>query len=113
VELPAAGRTAQRREQRLVHDFAAHLEALGHAVSRNLVPLAGGEAFMYTDLFDETTGLLVEAKSSARRADVRMAIGQLADYARAVKPKRQAVLLEARPHPDLVALLRSCRIAVV
>jgi hypothetical protein len=42
-----------------------------------------------------------------------MAIGQLLDYSRWVKPKHQAVLLEARPHPDLVVLLRTCGVAVI
>lgn len=113
VAMPEGGRKAQRREQRLVQDLAAHLETLGHTVSRNEIRQGDGTAPMYTDLYDQTTQLLVEAKASVRRADVRMAIGQLADYARAVKPKRQAVLLDARPHPDLVALLRVCRIAAI
>jgi hypothetical protein len=113
VRQPDGGRKAQRREQWLVHDLADHLEALGHTVSRDGIPQADAGAPMYTNLFHETAELLVEAKASARRADVRLAIGQLADYARAVKPKRQVVLLEARPHPDLVALLRACCIAVI
>ena len=41
-----------------------------------------------------------------------LAIGLL-DYSRWVKPKYQAVSLEARPHPDLVALLRTCGTAVI
>ena len=37
-----------------------------------------------------------------------MAIGQLADYSRFLRRRpRQGVLLEAKPHPDLLALLRS------
>jgi len=113
VRQPAGGTTAQRREQRLVRELADHLESLGHEVRRNEIPGDDDGAAMYSDLFDVTTRLLIEAKASTRRADVRMAIGQLADYSRAVKPKHQAVLLEARPHPDLVALLRTCRIAVI
>jgi hypothetical protein len=113
VSLPAGGVTAQRRESRLVLDFQALLEDLAHEVTRHLIPGDDGRAALYTDLFDVTTGLLVEAKSSSTRADVRMAIGQLLDYGRWVKPRHRAVLLEARPHPDLIELLRSCDIAAI
>ncbi|MGI8660610.1 MAG: hypothetical protein ACR2LH_06190 [Thermoleophilaceae bacterium] len=43
-----------------------------------------------------------------------MAIGQLADYGRVVPDAgRRAVLLEAKPYPDLLDLLNSQDIAVV
>jgi hypothetical protein len=113
VSVPATGVTAQRRESRLVRDFQSTLEGLGHQISRHRIPPEDGGPPLYTDLFDETTKLLVEAKSSSSRPDVRMAIGQLLDYSRWVKPKHQAVLLEARPHPDLVVLLRTCGVAVI
>jgi hypothetical protein len=113
VSVPAGGVTAQRRESRLVRDLQLTLEALGHRASRHQIPQDGTGPPLYTDLFDETTKLLVEAKSSSSRPDVRMAIGQLLDYSRWVRPKHQAVLLEARPHADLVALLRGCGVAVI
>jgi hypothetical protein len=113
VRAPATGALARRREAGLVRDLAAHLRGLGHEVGRNRLPGVEHAAPQFTDLFDATTGLLVEAKASTARADVRMAIGQLADYARAVRPARRAVLLDALPHPDLVALLESCGIGVI
>lgn len=65
-------------------------------------------------MFNITRHQLVEAKASGERASVRMAVGQLADYARFIDPPPQlAVLLEARPAPDLEQLLSSQNIAVI
>ena len=105
---------AKRRESILVRDYSDFLKAKGDTVSRNKLPVPGGAHFLYSDLFNETRGHLVEAKASTSRGDVRMAIGQLADYARHIDSvKRRAVLLEAKPHPDLLALLSSQNIAVI
>ncbi len=69
---------------------------------------------MYSDLFNDTRNQLVEAKSGISRNDVRMGIGQLVDYARFVdKRARRAVLLDARPDPDLLKLLDTQGIAAV
>ena len=76
------------------------------------VPGASGP--LYSDLYNETRGQLIEAKAGTSRSDVRMAIGQLADYARMIKPSpRCAVLLEARPSQDLIDLLHSQDFAVI
>ena len=64
---------------------------------------------LFTDLYDATTGTLIEAKGSAERNSIRMAIGQLADYKRFVdggKPRHVAVLLPTQPRPDLQDLLK-------
>lgn len=48
------------------------------------------------------------------RAAIRMAVGQLADYARFCgEPVHKGVLLPARPTPDLERLLSSQSIAVI
>ena len=61
---------------------------------------------LLTDLVDQTTNVLYEAKGAATREAVRMALGQLLDYSRHVpgNPKL-AVLLPARPADDLLDLL--------
>jgi hypothetical protein len=44
---------------------------------------------------------------------MRMAIGQLADYARFADVRRLAVLMPEKPRPDLVALAASQKIEIV
>ena len=63
---------------------------------------------MFCDLVDKSRNVLIEAKGSVTREDVRMAIGQLIDYRRfADTAARAAVLLPEKPRHDLVELLRS------
>lgn len=113
VTTPTEVKLATRREAALVLDFQAHLEAQGDEVSRNRLQPPEGAA-IYTDLFNHTRGQLIEAKADASRLQVRMAIGQLADYERFIDGlKGKAVLLGARPHPDLGALLEAQGIAAI
>jgi hypothetical protein len=106
---------AERREQGLVLALETHLLSLGHEVFRQrLLPL--GEARpLFTDLYDATTGLLVEAKGTVERNAIRMAIGQLADYSRLLKsaPAHLAVLVPSEPRKDLCELLFSQGIALI
>ncbi len=113
--MPAADvKRAVRRESKLVSDYSDFLRAKGDEVSRNRLLPPGTTHPLYTDLFNETRGHLIEAKAGMSRGDIRMAIGQLADYSRFIdKVKQPAVLLEAKPHPDLLSLLSSQDIAVV
>ena len=68
---------------------------------------------LYTDLFDKSTGELIEAKGTISRPAVRMAIGQLADYSRFVEHSSRAVLLPSEPRADLTALLLGLDIACI
>jgi hypothetical protein len=106
-------RQATRREATLVADFRAHLEAGGDEVSRH--QLRPEEAPpMYSDLFNHSRGQLIEAKAGGSRPEIRMAIGQLADYRRFIEGvKESAVLLGAKPHPDLLLLLESQGVAAI
>jgi hypothetical protein len=78
---PRELRRAFRREVRLVRDYAAHLMAQGDTVSRNALTPDGERNPMYTDAFNQTRNQLIEATARTCRNDIRMAIGQLADYA--------------------------------
>jgi len=100
---------AERREQRLVLALKAHLEGLGHQVCRQRLLPPGEARPLFTDLFDQTTGLLVEAKGTVERNAIRMAIGQLADYRRLIDrpPAHVAVLVPSEPRKDLCDLLSS------
>jgi hypothetical protein len=107
---------AERREQRLVLELEAHLRRLGHEVSRQrIVPEAEARP-LFTDLYDASTGALVEAKGTVERGAIRMAIGQLADYKRFVAdgaPNHLAILLPREPRPDLIDLLQSQGIELI
>lgn len=75
---------------------------------------AGEPAPFFSDLYDLTTNTLIEAKSNVARTAFRTAIGQLADYARLVKPApKKAILLPERPRPDLMKLAKSEGIGVI
>ena len=107
---------AERREQRLVLELEAHLRRLNHDVSRKRILPSGEARPLFTDLYDATTGTLIEAKGSVERNSIRMAIGQLADYRRFVdggKPRHVAVLLPSQPRPDLRDLLQSQGIELI
>jgi hypothetical protein len=79
--------------------------------------LPSGEARpIITDLFDATTGTLVEAKGSVERNAIRMAIGQLCDYRRffvARELNHVAALFPTEPRADLCDLLNGQGIVVI
>jgi len=107
-------REAERREQKLVKAFEAHLKRKGHDVCRLKIVPPGEAKPLFCDLRDTTANTLVEAKGSVSRQAIRMAIGQLADYRRFADPKaRVAVLVPERPRQDLVALLNAEGIAAI
>lgn len=110
VEPPTEPWEAVRREQPLVRDFEAFLKALNHVVVRLGVLPEGEVAVIVCDLYDKTANVLYEAKGSGTRNAIRMAIGQLADYARFAPGAKCAVLLTG---PDLEVLLQGQGIAAV
>ncbi|MFD2768402.1 hypothetical protein [Micromonospora eburnea] len=112
---PTQGGTAQRREAELSDRYLKYLVGLGHDVKNCVVRPPGVLRDLRTDLFDVTANELYEAKGTATRNAVRLAIGQLFDYRRLIKSKDAtlAVLLPERPAEDLIALLRSCNITCV
>jgi len=105
---------AKRREQKLVRRFMDSLLDEGHEVCRLQLWPKGEPAPFLSDLYDVTTNTLIEAKSSIARPAFRMAIGQLADYARLVKPApRRAILLPEKPRLDLIKLAHSQGVGVI
>lgn len=105
--------TAERREADLVDRYVAALVAEGGATTRKEIKLPDLGRALYTDLFDKGRAELVEAKSSAARHHVRLALGQLLDYARHVDHESRAVLLPSHPGSDLVDLLHSVDVACI
>jgi hypothetical protein len=106
--------TAVRREQTLVLEYSDYLRRNGSTVSRFRVQPPGEARAIVCDVYDETRNNLVEAKGTGARGEIRMAIGQLTDYGRFLTPPPGlAVLLPARPRPDLEALLTVAGVAAV
>jgi hypothetical protein len=103
----------ERREASLVARYADHLRRKGHVVGRLRVVPPGEVAPLYSDLWDETTQELVEAKGLVTREQMRMAVGQLLDYGRFVDAKQRTVLVPERPRADLRRYLKSACIDVV
>lgn len=110
----AQERTVRKREAELVANYYQHLTGLGHEVKRKKIIPIGEQRALYSDLFDITDNVLVEAKGAATRENIRMAVGQLLDYERFIKPSpRLAMLLPARPRKNLLDLCASLSIDVV
>jgi hypothetical protein len=105
---------AVRREYRLVRDYETYLVRQGNIVGQNQTRVPGTSERIYSDCFNVTRHQLIEAKASTDRKDVRMAIGQLADYARFIHPAPdRAMLLPAKPRRDLLDLLYSQGISAI
>ncbi len=110
VASPAQERTRSYREMALV---AAYERFLGRDLPIRTARLPSGERLVI-DGYDPEADMLIEAKASASRQDIRMAIGQLLDYRRHLAPLAQmVVLLPEAPSDDLVDLLRSLGIGLV
>ncbi|TWV45536.1 restriction endonuclease [Streptomyces misionensis] len=104
---------AERREGKLVQQFSDFLRSKGYQVSRHRILPPGETRPLLTDLFVPDIGLLVEAKGSVTRENVRMAIGQLADYGRFLDAQHQAILVPSKPRQDLTDLVVSVGQAVI
>ncbi len=105
---------AERREQELVTSYAASLLAKGHDLCRLQLRPPEEPAPLFCDLYDRSTNTIVEAKGSISRPAIRMAIGQLADYARLLDPSpAKTILLPEQPRPDLAQLAASQAISLV
>ncbi|MEV3871212.1 restriction endonuclease [Streptomyces sp. NPDC049906] len=95
---------AERHEAKLVQRFGDFLRTQGHRVGRHRILPPGETRPLLTDLYVPDLALLVEAKGSVTRENVRMAIGQLADYGRFVAARHRAILVPSEPREDLLAL---------
>ncbi|MGW4153708.1 hypothetical protein ACWEDF_11215 [Micromonospora chersina] len=104
---------AERREAALVQRYTTWLAKAGTVATRKEVRLPELGRPLYTDLFDPSRLELLEAKSSASRNHVRLAIGQLFDYARHVEHTSLAVLLPSDPGSDLLQLLHSVSVVCI
>lgn len=117
VQMPEL-REAHRREGELVEQFIAHLSSRGLQPGRLELPVE--DVKLYNDIYVPDRNQLIEAKGDVRREQIRMAIGQLADYAFHMSrsddypelPAR-AILVPRRPGASIEGLLDSLDIALV
>jgi hypothetical protein len=96
---------AVRREAELVKRYQKWNRDAGGSMSGKDILLPGRTSPLRVDLYDLSTDELIEAKGSIDRDHIRLALGQVLDYARYVEPKRRAVLVPSYPGDDLVDLL--------
>ncbi len=106
---------AQRVELRLVHSLSRWLAATHSLTATGLnIPYGAEARNLRVDLYVPDRHLLVEAKSSAAREKLRLAIGQLLDYRRYLNPvPRMCVLTPQKPADDMLELLDSLGIAAI
>jgi hypothetical protein len=104
---------AEQREAALTGRFRTYLEAapFNREIKRYKITTPTG--VLYTDTADITAGVVYEAKGTAERMSVRLALGQVLDYGRYVEGAELSVLLPSSPAADLVELLRSFGIGCV
>jgi len=97
----------EQREQALLLRYVEHLRRGGAVVGRRIYRV-GSARPLACDAFDETNNVLIEARATADRNSVRLAVGQLLDYARFHHPRPiLRIVLAREPGPDLVAYLTS------
>ncbi|MGB7581710.1 MAG: hypothetical protein WBL85_04595, partial [Sedimentisphaerales bacterium] len=79
--------------------------------------LAAKYGTLRCDGYEKERRNLIEAKSSARREHIRMAVGQLLDYAFQGKEKfgepHKAILLPKKPNPNIEKWLLSLKISII
>lgn len=111
---PSLTTTAVRREAELMTLLEDHLAEQGHVVKRWKIRPEGSHASLFTDTYDETEGVLWEAKANADRASIRMAIGQLIDYLRYLPSGTTAgIVLPDEPAMDLINLIHSQKLKLL
>lgn len=115
IRTKAESRRAQLAERRLVVEYTHYLRRQGDSAERSKIKAMRGRGTLYTDVFNYTRNQLIEAKAHGSRDEIRMALGQLADYGcfyLDTKPDH-AILLPAKPPPELLELLESQHVAVI
>lgn len=105
---------SERRESELVARFSQNLDSRCFLRRWKLRPTGELRSF-WTDIYDDQTNELYEAKGNATRDNIRRGIGQLLDYHRHLPRSgvKLALLLPNRPSDDLVELLHSLAISCV
>jgi len=102
---------AVRSESALVRRF---MTWRGGIMDRWAIRVPSENIVLLTDIYDPADRVLYEAKSSASRAHVRQALGQLLDYRRHIEVPdlRTRLLVPERPGPDLIDMVRRNEVGI-
>jgi uncharacterized protein len=102
---------AKKIEAELLEDYRRWLERRDRTLS------AVKYRALQCDAYEQARQNLIEAKSSTRREHIRMAVGQLLDYAFQGSQKfgnpHKAILLPSEPRSDILEWLESLNIKVI
>ena len=105
---------AEKVEAKLLAGYRAWLEKQNRKLS------AVKYGTIQCDGYEVERRNLIEAKASARRENIRMAVGQLLDYAfqgnQGEKPlgePHKAILLPKKPHPEIINWLHHLHIHII
>lgn len=104
-------KTAKMAEDKLLHGYRDWLGKQHRKLS------AAKYRQLRCDGYETGRNNLIEAKSTIRREHIRMAVGQLLDYAFQGRKKlgdpNMAILLPMKPHPEIEGWLRHLKIALI
>jgi hypothetical protein len=105
---------SQRKESKLMDQFRKYREKNGQSVLKRYKIKINSNTY-WTDGWCEDEQMLIEAKSSSSRNHLRLAIGQLMDYRRHIKPrpKKLAILVPTKPQEDLIDLILELEIQLI
>jgi hypothetical protein len=107
----------ERVENKLQSEFGDYMLRSGHEVLTHSFFVKGLKGTLKPDFWIPCLGLVVEAKPSDAREFVRLAIGQVLDYANLSKIEGQimtpAILVPNRPAPDLCRLIEELGITLI
>lgn len=105
---------ATKAEQSLIDEFTEFQKARGRTFTRWEIFPRGSTERLLTDIYDDETRTLYEAKASSARPDVRLGLGQILDYSRFIDGcEALALLLPSRPTDDLLDLLHTFDVRAV
>ncbi|MGX1562051.1 hypothetical protein [Streptomyces sp. NPDC055506] len=100
---------ADLRQSALREQYLEELTNREHEVFAYQIKISGTTKTLKTDLYDATMHELYAIRGASSRDEVRMAIGQLKDLVRHIKPRdpKLTVLLPEKPQDDLLNLLHA------
>ncbi|MGW5613806.1 hypothetical protein [Streptomyces sp. NPDC003877] len=100
---------AELRQAAIREQYLAELMAQGHDVAAFQIKISGTTSTLKTDLYDATAHELYAIRGASTREEIRMAVGQLKDFARHIKPAapKLTALLPDKPQDDLIRFLHT------
>jgi len=104
-------------EMQLQARFGSYMESIGETVRTITISLQGQKGSLKPDFYLEARNWVVEAKPSASREHIRLAIGQVLDYTNLLKMSgklvKPAILLPMPPPQDLKDLMKELQIQLI